>query len=109
MPTFTISAEAMGKILEKLTRLGSSFLIFGGAIILISIYVNHVNGLKLGVLTLFFGGIFRLYNGFTKTFMMQVKDKEVSWSYFTFITTIRFIVWFSLIILYLYFANLIII
>jgi len=105
MPTITFNVEATEKILDKLTRLGSSFLIFGGAIILISIFVNHTNGLKLGILTLFFGGVFRLYNGFTKTFMGQVKNKEFSWRDFTIITITRFSVWFLLVILYLYFAN----
>ena len=78
---------------------------YRGAIILISIYVNHTNGLKLGVFTLFFGGIFRLYNGFTETFMEQVKGEEYSWKYFTSMTIIRFSLWFLLIFFYLHFAN----
>lgn len=105
MPIITFNIETTEKILDKLTRLGSSFLIFGGAIILISIFVNHTNGLKLGILTLFFGGIFRLYNGFTKAFMEQVKDKELSWRNFTIITVTRFFFWFLLVFLYLFFAN----
>ncbi|MBE3137451.1 MAG: hypothetical protein IMZ43_08705 [Thermoplasmata archaeon] len=105
MPNITFNIEATEKILDKLTRLGSSFLIFGGAIILISIFVNHTNGLKLGILTLFFGGVFRLYNGFTKTFMGQVKGMELSWRDFTIITAVRFGFWFLLVFWYLLFAN----
>jgi hypothetical protein len=105
MPTISFNIEATEKILEKLTHLGSSFLIFGGAIILLSIFVNHTNGLKLGILTLFFGGIFRLYNGFTKAFMEQVKDKELSWRKFTIITVVRFCFWFLLVYLYIFYAN----
>jgi len=105
MPDLALNIETTEKIVDKLTRLGSSFLIFGGAIILISIFVNHPIGLKLGILTLFFGGVFRLYNGFTKTFMEQVKGKEFSWKNFTVITVTRFGVWFFLLFMYIFLAN----
>ena len=105
MASVSFDGETMDKILKSLSHIGSWFLILGGAIILLSIFQNHNIGLKIGLLTLIFGSIFRLYNGFTKDLMDQVKGKKYSFKYFTFITSIRFFVWFLLIGIYFYLIN----
>lgn len=105
MSNISLSGAAMGKIMDKITHLGSSFIIFGGAIILLSLYVKSDNGLKIGLLTLIFGGIFRLLNGFTEAIYEPLKKKKFTYYKFFLITSIRFIVWFALIVVYIYLIN----
>lgn len=100
-----IDVESMEKIIDSLKRIGASYLIFGGAIILLSIFSNHDIGLKLGIVTLTFGAVFRLYNGLTKTYMDQVKEIEQKWQFFHLVTLARFAIWFGLVIYYFYLVN----
>lgn len=105
MVSFSFTGEAMDKILKSLSKVGSGFMILGGAIILLSIFQDHLIGLKIGILTLIFGCIFRLYNGLTKTFIDQVKGEKYPFRYFTLITSIRFFIWFLLVSIYCYLIN----
>ena len=100
-----LSWESIDKIMDKLTLIGSGFLLLGSATILLSIYVTHENGLKFGILTLIFGAIFRLYNGLTKSLFDQLKGKKYSFYYFAGIIGIRFVFWFALVIIYGYLVN----
>ena len=105
MASITFDGESTKEILKSISKIGSAFLIFGGAIILLSIYQNHILGLKIGLITLIFGSIFRLYNGVTRALMEAVEGKEYPLKYFTKITVIRFIIWFLLVIFYCYLIN----
>lgn len=93
----------LGKTFEKI-NLESSFLAFGGLGILISIYTNHLLGLKVSFLTLIFGGIFRLFNIISKNILSAI-PKKVEYGGFIFVTILRFLMWAFLLAIYTFILN----
>lgn len=89
-------------LLEKV-YLNSTFLVLGFVITSISIFSKYELGIKLGILTLFFGGIFRVLNIIGSTFPNFRKEKKNL--KFFFLGIIKFSLYLIPLLIYFYLAN----
>jgi len=96
-----ITENAAG-ILKEI-KLGNGFLYTGSLTILISIFISSeytLLGLKIGIMTLVFGGVFRLLNMVTKTLIEDKKDKNTKKRSFIKWNILRFSIWIIVLLLY---------
>jgi hypothetical protein len=89
------------KIFEE-KGITSSFLIFGGAGLLLSIFNGSILGLRISVLTLFFGGLFRILGIIEKApFLSDDKDDTEKNHFDNKKRLIRFFIWFIFLMVYI--------
>jgi len=93
----------VSKILDKV-KLGNTFLAFGLIVSTITVALKYELGLKIGLLTLFFGGGFRLLNILEKH-LLQPNNFKVTSSAGITITFLRFIIWLIALLLYGFYLN----
>ena len=115
--------QEMGNIIRDI-KLGNSFLFLGVFIILVSFYIQSENytslGLQIGLLTLVFGGVFRLLNIITKPFRnieQKIEEsetgtnKKIKYRDFKEIkhwkNTFRFTIWIPILMIYFIWINMI--
>jgi len=87
----------------KEIKLGNSFSTFGGLGLLLSIYLNHLIGLKISLLLLIFGGLFRLLNIVSKA--MSELTKNISYNEYIKWVLGKFIMFLTPLIIFLYLIN----
>ena len=100
-------SENAASILKEI-KLGNGFLYTGSLTILISIFISSeytLLGLKIGVITLIFGGVFRLLNMITKTLIEDKKDKSTNKLAFIKCNIIRFSIWIIALLIYVLWIN----
>jgi len=97
MPKIDVS-----RILEKV-KLNNTFLALGFIICIITIITEYETGLKIGLITLFFGGVFRVLNIIGNAIPKYNRFRPPSQHFFLMIC--KFMLWFIVLGAYLLAIN----
>jgi len=106
LPNIQDILEALSKFLDEV-NLGNSYLFVGIFATLISVYLKPEDvtiGLKIGMVTLIFGGIFRLLNIVTRPLKDKEKDEKTNQEtkiWFKWNDVARFTIWVLPLMVYL--------
>ena len=107
LPLDLLDKDAWAKIIEGVSRVGSGFLIFGGAFIAICIAINQQDGkgMQVGILTLMFGAVFTVCNGLLRQIIEPFQGKKMGYWNYVILIAVQSVIWFVLLFIYIHFIN----
>ena len=91
----------VGKILDKV-KVSNTFLALGFILVILAFVLDNQLGLRVGFLTLIFGGVFRLMNIITKSLRAPRRSGQ-SMRFFFNVT--KFLMWIIAFLIYAHYLN----
>lgn len=97
-----LKIEDISRVLEKIS-LNGAFLVVGGIVMVLSILTQHDIGLKIGIVTLVFGGLYRVQLHINRA--LPTNPRRDSAMKLFIINIVKLILWIFTLGLYFYSIN----